>query len=302
MSKRDIAFELHKPVRRNYTRRTVNVYGKNDLWQADLVEMIPHSKKNKGYKYILCVIDCFTKFAWATPLKSKTADEVSKAMSKILINRTPRLIQVDNGKEFYNSKFDLLMSKHNIKKYSVYSTMKACIIERFNRTLKSLMYREFTSTGSYKWVELLPLLINKYNNSKHRSIGMTPIQADENPTSVTIKQRKINERKNKFKVGDKVRVSTQKGTFTKGYLPNWSTEIFTIWKINKTSPVTYNLQDYSGNLIAGCFYPEEIHKTRHPNDYLVEKIIRRKSNRVLVKWLGFDNTHNTWIKAKDMTK
>jgi len=302
MSKRDIAFELHKPVRKNYTRRRVNVYGKNDLWQADLVEMIPYSKKNKGYKYILCVIDCFTKFAWAIPLKSKTAKEVSTAMSKILLKRSPKLLQLDNGKEFYNPTFDALMSKYNIHKYSTYSTMKACIVERFNRTLKEKMFREFTARGSHEWVSILPSLINEYNNSKHRTIGMTPVQADTNPTSVEIMQRKIIKRKNKFNIGDNVRISTYKGVFTKGYLPSWSTEIFKIVKINETLPTTYQLQDYTGKPIAGCFYSEEILKTNYPNDYLVEKIIRKKGKQIFVKWLGFDNTHNSWINTSDIRK
>ncbi|KAF0689186.1 Uncharacterized protein FWK35_00031703, partial [Aphis craccivora] len=112
--------ELHKPARKNYIRRRINLYGKNGVWQADLVEMIPYSKKNKGYKYILCVIDCFTKFAWAISLKSKTAKEVSTAMSKILLKSSPKILQLDNGKEFYNSTFDALMEKHNIHKYSTY--------------------------------------------------------------------------------------------------------------------------------------------------------------------------------------
>ena len=214
MSKRDIAFELHKPARKNYTRRRVNVYGKNDLWQADLVEMIPYSKNNKGYKYILCVIDCFTKFAWATPLKSKSAKEVSNAMSKIMLKRAPKLLQLDNGKEFYNTTFDALMEKHSIHKYSTFSTTKACIIERFNRTLKEKMFREFTAQGSHEWVSISPSLINEYNNSKHRTIGMTPIQADANPSSVKLKQRQIINGKIKFNIGDNVRISTYKGVFT----------------------------------------------------------------------------------------
>ncbi|KAL4100901.1 hypothetical protein QTP88_020926 [Uroleucon formosanum] len=201
-------------ARKNYTRRRVNVYGKNDLWQVDLVEMIPYSKQNKGYKYILCVIDCFTKFAWVIAIKSKSAKEVSSAMSKILLKRTPKLLQLDNG--------------------------------------------------------------------------MTPVQADANPTSVEIKQRKIINGKIKFNVGDKVRVSTYKGVFTKGYLPSWSSEMFKIVKKNNTLPTTCQLQDYTGKPIAGCFYSEEIFKTNYPNNYLVEKIIRRKGNQFFVKWLGFD--------------
>jgi hypothetical protein len=302
MSKREIAHELHRPSRKNYTRRHVNIYGKNDLWQADLVEMIPYSKQNKGYKYILCVIDCFTKFAWAVALKSKTAAEVSNSMSKILCTRTPKLLQIDNGKEFYNKTFDALMSKYNIHKYSTFSVMKACIVERFNRTLKEKMFREFTARGTHDWISILPMLIKEYNNSKHRTIGMTPVQADLNPLSVELKLRKIGNEKIKFKLGDKVRVSTQKGVFTKGYLPNWSAEIFTVIKINKTSPPTYILEDYTGKPIAGCFYSEEISKTIHPDDYLVEKIIRRRGNQVFVKWLGFDKTHNSWIKTSEIKK
>jgi hypothetical protein len=302
MSKQEIAAELHKPSRKNYTRRIVNAYGKNDLWQADLVEMIPHARKNKGFKYILCVIDCFTKFAWAIPVKSKTAAEISNAMAKILIHRSPKLLQLDNGKEFYNITFDALMKKYKIKKYSTYSTIKACIIERFNRTLKTNMYREFTSRGSRDWISILPLLITNYNNSKHRTIGMTPVEADENPLLVVLKRRNIANTKIKYKVGDNVRISLHKGVFTKGYLANWSTEIFIIDKVNKTLPPTYNLRDYTGRPITGCFYTEEISKTNFPNNYLVEKVLRKNRNRILVKWLGFDNSHNTWIKASDIEK
>ncbi|KAF0710718.1 Integrase catalytic domain-containing protein, partial [Aphis craccivora] len=199
MSKREIAIELHKPSGKNFITRRVNVNGKNDLWQADLVEMIPYSKKNKGYKYILCVIDCFTKFAWAVAFKSKTGEEVTNAMSKILIDRAPKLLQLDNGKEFYNTNFDTLMNKYNIHKYSTFSIMKS--------------------------------------------------------------------------FSDNVRISTQNGVCTKGYLPNWSTEIFEIIKINKTLPVTYQLQNYMDKPISSCFYSGEIHKTDHPNEYLIEKII-----------------------------
>lgn len=302
MSKRDIAFELHKPARKNFARRTVNVYGKDDLWQADLIEMIPFSKLNRGYKYILCVIDCFTKYAWAVPLKSKTGKDVTNAMSEILTYRSPKLLQVDNGKEFYNAIFDKLMAKYKVKKYSTYSTTKACIVERFNRTLKTKMYTEFTARGSRKWISILPGLMENYNNSKHRTIGMTPNQADTQPSSVTLKQRYIPARKKKFKIGDTVRISTHKGVFTKGYIPNWSSEIFTIVKINNTSPTTYRLQDYKGNIVAGCFYPEEINKTLYPNYYLIEKIVRRKGNLIFVKWLGFDNTHNSWVNTRDIKK
>ena len=90
--------------------------------------------------------------------------------------------------------------------------------------------------------------------------------------------------------------------FNKGYLANWSTEVFTIVKINKTLPPTYPLRDYNGVPIADYFYSEEINKTNFPNDYLIEKIIRKNGNQVLVKWLGFDSSHNSFIKASDIRK
>lgn len=301
MSKRDIAEELHKPARRNYERRVVNVYGKNDLWQADLVDMVQYSRRNKGFKYILCVIDCYTKFAWATALKSKTAIDVTNAFSEILsTGRSPKFLQVDNGAEFYNKSFNALITLRNIKMYSTFSVIKASIVERFNRTLKSLMFKEFTARGTHNWYSILPMLMDKYNNSKHRTVGMTPVQADANPEWIRLKQHNISRRKAKFDVGDNVRISIHKGVFTKGYRPNWSAEIFRIVKKNDTHPPTYTLKDYTGKTIAGCFYSEEISKTAYPNDYLVEKIMRRKGERILVKWLGFDKAHNSWIKASDL--
>ncbi|KAL4083377.1 hypothetical protein QTP88_011212 [Uroleucon formosanum] len=133
------------------------------------------------------------------------------------------------------------------------------------------MFKEFTSRGSRDWITILPALIDDYNNSMHRTIGMTPAQADAHPSRVTLKHDVVKTRKIKFHVGDKVRISVYKGVFTKGYLPNWSTEIFTIIKVNKTTPSTFILQDYTGSPIAGGFYAEEIRKTMLPDDYLVEK-------------------------------
>ena len=165
------------------------------------------------------------------------------------------------------------------------------------------MYKEFTARGSNNWLNILPMIIDVYNNSKHRTIGMTPIEADNNPAIVRLNHDgKPARKKNKFIVGDYIRISTHKGVFTKGYLPNWSTEIFTINKINNTLPTTYMLKDYTGNPIAGCFYSEELNKTQFPKDYLVEKVVRTKGEKVFVKWLGFDTSHNSWINKNAIKK
>ncbi|XP_057335036.1 uncharacterized protein LOC130673842 [Microplitis mediator] len=107
-------------------------------------------------------------------------------------------------------------------------------------------------------------------------------------------------KKKKFKVGDKVRITKYKHAFEKGYTPNWTTEIFTIKEVKNTNPTTYKLIDYQDQPIKGGFYEEELSKVKYPDVYLVEKIIRTRGNKLYVKWLGFDSTHNSWINKTDL--
>jgi len=304
MSKLDVVMELHKPARRNYTRRCVTIKGLNDLWQADLVEMIPFAKQNNNVRYILTVINTFSKFGFAEPVKNKTGLEVSRAFEKILKSTTPpRKLQTDMGKEFYNKNFETLLKQYGIHHYSTYSNLKASIVERFNRTLKSRMWRQFSLQGSHKWINILQDLVSQYNRTKHSTIKMCPINVDEKKEKnllSTVYSTSVNNipKKYKFEIGDPVRVSKNKGVFDKSYTPNWSTEIFRINCIQMTKPVTYLLEDYKGEKIIGSFYGEELLKTRFPDIYLVEKIMKVKNDKVLVKWLGFPES--TWINKKDI--
>ena len=132
--------ELHKPARRNYPRRKFNVRGLDETWKADLVEMQPYARENRGIKYLLTVIDELSEFAWAVPVKRKTAQDVTAAINSVLQQgRVPSNLQKDKGKEFYNASFQNLMSCYHINHYSTYSNLKASIVERFNRTLKNTM-------------------------------------------------------------------------------------------------------------------------------------------------------------------
>lgn len=298
MSKRAVVEELHRPARRNYTRRKFDVRGLDETWQADLVEMQPYSRENKGYRYMLTIIDVFSKFAWAVPVKRKTGEDVAAAMKSVLsMRRVPKNLQTDRGKEFYNSTFQNLMKQYKINLYSTYSNLKASICERFNRTLKNAMWKQFSLRGNFKWYDILDDLLTTYNSRKHRTIGMKP--KDVTAASVERVMKKfaydVKQSKPKFKVNDKVRVSRAKNLFEKGYTANWSTEIFTISRVKRTKPVTYVLKDFRGEPIAGGFYEQELSQTAHPDVYLVEKILKKRGNEVFVKWLGFDNSHNTWI-------
>ena len=164
-----LADELHKPIRRKFIQRRVISNGIDDIWSADLVEMQPYSKENDGFRYLLNVIDIFSKYAWSKPLKNKTGNEVSNAFDKILKEgRKCKHLWVDEGTEFYNKIFLKLLDDNDIKIYSTYNQGKAVVIERFNRTLKSRMWKYFSANNTYKYIDILPDLIERYNNSKHR--------------------------------------------------------------------------------------------------------------------------------------
>ncbi|RZF31937.1 hypothetical protein LSTR_LSTR011534 [Laodelphax striatellus] len=179
MDKSVIARELHRPGRRNFPTRMVTVKGLDDLYQADLVEMIPYARQNKGYRYIITIINCLSKFALAIPIKSKSADDVVKAMHPILAQYPMKHLQTDDGKEWFNSKFQQLVQQYGINHYSTFSDKKASIVERFNRTLKHLMWVKFTERGTYRWTDILTSLVKEYKCRVHRTIGMRPADVEK---------------------------------------------------------------------------------------------------------------------------
>lgn len=307
--KAQVIDELHKPARKNYKRRRTLVRGLNDLLQADLVEMIPYAKSNRGFKYILIVINVFSKKVSAYPVKTKTAKDVTKTMRKILLEykKTPKNLQTDQGKEFFNKEFNGLMKEFNINHYHTYSTMKASVVERVNRTLKNIMWKRFSLQGNYKWLQILPQIINKYNNTKHTTTGMKPSEITQKHekdlmSRIYTHPKIFNLVGLKFNVGNAVRISKYREAFHKAYKPSWSNEIFRIKKINVTSPETYTLEDQQNNEIKGAFYKEELQKVKHPDVYLVEKILKRSGNRVFVKWLGLPTSQNSWIANRNLLK
>lgn len=302
MSKEIVVNELHKQARRNFPRRHVVMKDIDDLWQADLIDMQSVSKENSNYKYILVIIDTFSKYAWVYPLKQKKKENVHHAFQDLFQkDRVPKNLQTDLGTEFYNEKLKKLLQLYKINHYSTYTSKKASIVERLIRTLKNKMYKQFSLQGNYKWKDnILFTLINLYNNTVHRTIGMKPNEVTKSNKNHILKKyallhNKFTSKKSRFKVGDFVRISKYKGTFEKGYTPNWSTEIFKIRKLQNTNPTTYLIEDARNRPILGSFYSEELQKTKHPNIYLVEKVIKKKGKKIFVKWLGLPTVENSWV-------
>ena len=173
---RDLAYTLHKPRRRRFPTVPVIVGGLDDQWVADLVEVQPLAKYNRGIRYLLTVLDVLSEYAWVQPLKDKTGVALVHAFEKILKQgrRQPNRLQTDRGKEFYNRTFQRWLDEQGIQHFSTEGDAKASVVERFNRTLKERLYRYFTAANTLRFDDVLPELVQGYNATRHRSIGMAP--------------------------------------------------------------------------------------------------------------------------------
>ena len=168
--------ELHKPKRKNYPRRKIIVNHIDEIFAADLVEMQKFAKLNKGYRYLLTCIDIFSKYSWVIPLKDKKGINVKNALEKIFIQRSPKFLWTDRGKEFYNKQVQDLLNENNIKLYSTNnSEIKSSVVERFNRTFKNMMYKKFTQNNNTIFYNIINDLVNECNHKRHSTIKMTPI-------------------------------------------------------------------------------------------------------------------------------
>jgi hypothetical protein len=302
--------ELHKPAKKNFHRRKVYVPHLDHTWSADLVDLKSLSRQNKGFKYILNIICCWSKYAFSVPLKTKTALEVTQAFARVFkeSGRIPKYLWVDQGREFYNSHMTTLLDAHGIKRYSTFGEGKAVVIERLNRTLKQWQFKFFTRHQTHNWIDDNDALIQKYNHKEHRGIGnRTPYSMSMWPDAVQDHEFCFEPKniKAKYDIGDYVRISKDKGIFGKGFTTNWSQEQFIIVGIRESTcgelPM-YTLKDWYHEPIQGRFYEPQIQKVKYPNAYLIEKVIKhdKPGKRLLVKWVGFDSRHNKWIPEDNL--
>ena len=252
------AYTLHKRTRKPKFRRTL-VFKPRDLWQIDLLDMQKYSKENDGYRYICVIIDCFSRYVWVKPLKNKTGKATVKALALLLMNERPKLIQADQGTEFFNRNVKRMLEAFGPKLYHTYTDKKAAIVERVQRTLRGRLGRLFTKRGNFKWIDKIDDIVTAYNNTHHSSIKMKPADVDEEHIANIFFNSLPNLKKtNKFSNGDRVRILIKKNQFAKEFEKSWSEEIFKIKRIQNTNPITYLIEDLDGEDIIGGFYTEEL--------------------------------------------
>ena len=280
------------------------VNGSVKIWAADLVEMQAFSKFNHGVRYLLTVIDVFSKYGWMLPIKDKTGKSVADEFKEIFkkSKRKPEKLWTDKGREFYNKHVKEL----GVELDSTENEEKLSVAERWNRTMKEKMFKYFTAINTNKYIDVLVDFVERYNNTRHSSIKRTPVEASKKKNIVRVYRNLYpyltrRPMRAKFKTGDKVRILKKKELFEKGFTPNWTEEVFTVSEIQKTNPVTYKITDLNDEEIQGTFYEQEFQKTSQ-EVCRIEKIEKKGKTMSLVQWKGYPESFNSWVDNKDLIK
>ena len=238
------------------------------------------------------------------PLKTKTGKEVAQAFRKLFLAGHANRLWTDKATEFYNRQLKGVLEANNVMLYSTVNVEKSSVVERWNKTMKNIMWKYFTANYTEKYIDVLPNMVGKYNSTYHQSIKLTPSDARSPANYQHVHNAlyaKVNPRKAtspKFYVGDKVHITRKKGTFEKGFTPNWTKEVFTIISVKATKPPTYTIKDTLGESVQGSFYEQELQLSVQ-EIFSIERVLRKKKNQVYVKWKGYSNAFNSWIPLTD---
>ena len=304
----DLSNELNKPAINKFPRKKIIVNHIDEIHSYDLVDMQKYYKINKGCKYIFTNIDIFSKYSWAFPLKSKKISDIKQCFQKIFKERKPKYTWSDKESAFFSKEMLTFFKDNNVKIYYTNSNLKAVVVERFNRSLRELMMKEFVKKNNTIWYNILPNLIKKYNNRRHSTIKMILVdvnKSNENYIRNTVNNYSITNKKSKFKTDDLVRISLKRRELFDKPTGNikWSEELFKIYKINKSNVITYELKDLNNEIIKGIFYEKELQKSKNTEgEYIIEKISKTKGNKIFVKWRRYSNNFNSWIDKNNVTK
>ncbi len=298
-------YTLHKPIIKKFIRNKTIVNGCNDTWQIDLIDV--KNLKNKSFSqyftFLFTCIDAFSRKAFVIPIKNKSAEETTRAFNEILIKNKQKPVNIysDNGKEF------LGLFRENLKKLKINqiftkSIFKASIVERFNKTLQTIMYRIFTFQNNKNYNSILNKIVDNYNNTIHSSIKMTPNQVNKKNEKLVAYNLygDINSETNYiefyFKKGDYVRLQIDKSIFEKGFTDNWSKEIYIIHRLIPSIPPKYTIKTIENIILNNSFYKQELQKVTHNEfPYDTFELIDTKNNKLEIKKINANYESNKTI-------
>jgi len=258
-------YTLYKQVHKKPKRwRKVIVHFNNFQVTADLIDLRRLKKYNKNYEYILTFLDCFSRKAYCEKLKNKTTPIVLEALKKIFnqLEKKPKYFFSDQESAFMSKVIQSWFKENDVIFFVSFSPVHSGIVERFNRTLMSRIAKYLDFSETLEWISVLDKLVESYNNTYHSSIGMSPNEV--NRTNEHIVWDKLYKKymgqvdEPKFKVGDLVRLATERTKFEKGYLRGWTDEKFVIKQVVPNPVPSYILEDLKGEPIYGSFTENEL--------------------------------------------
>lgn len=305
------AYTRHKPARKKFKKRGVIAVNINDVYQMDLVDLQKFAQFNDGVKYLLTAIDCLSRYAFAIPLTSKKPKDVVEALSKIFKEYgIPLKVFTDKGREFLNKDVKVFLEELGIQQWSSNNPGKAVVVERFNRTLKDRLWVHMSDQNNYRYIDVLDDVVKGYNATVHSITGLAPVDVGEEHVSGLLAAKRtipIANREFAFKVGDRVRVSTNKLKFEKGYEANYSELIFKIVESRTSNHHhLYRIADLADKVEPGWFYEQELSKVslNDREKYRISRIVReRKVNgrkQYLVNWVGYPSVFDSWEYADEL--
>ena len=265
-----------KGPKKNYPTNKTDVYQIDDTWSLDILDLKDYGpENNRGYRYVLVIIDNFSKFGWTVPLKNKNAQTIKDSFENILINskRKPNLIETDRGKEFYNNIFQDFLNKNNIKLYSRNTSLGAVFAERFNRTIRNLLKRPIFEKGDGNWIDILQTITKQYNNRIHSSTKLAPIQASLRKNEGYVYKNLLDKRKKikpKYEIDDLVRTADLKKTFLKSDTTNWSYKLYKIKEIINDTLPSYKIDNLSERYNESLL--KKTNLTMKENDNVMKKL------------------------------
>lgn len=311
-----LTYQLHKQPRHNFRRNPIVVDRIDELWEADLVDLCNLARYNDGYKYLLVVIDVFSKQLHVRPLKAKSAAVVADAFAQIFETSQPQTLRSDLGSEFRNATLRKLLRERHVQQiFARNPRTKAPVVEVVNRTLKSLMFKLITRTGSPRYIEATQRITDGYNARRHRSIKMAPrdvtpavsrqvfrnlygydTKRDYQRAAAKLKHRNL------LSVGDAVRLKYDLSMMDKRYLPSWSDAVYRVVHVTRGAlPVPMYKIARGSQIEPRRFYSQELQRIRDPA--LERVVVKRRDTargRVLVSWPNQVSRRSQWISEAEL--
>lgn len=324
-------YTLLRDSKINFTRNKIYVSYINEQWEIDVLDVSEWSRDNRTtmkkpnkivyrtIKYLVTIIDVFSKYAYLMPIEEKSMKEICENFEHLFKLVRPQKIRSDRGKEFDNKQFNDLCRRNKIIHFMTQNSTKKCaVVERFNRTMRDKIQHFLYFIKSRRYIDDLESLLASYNYAYHSAIKMAPSQVSlENERQVfrnlygkknmleILRGKKL---KPKFEVGDTVRQRYDPKVFDKGYRQKWTDIVYKVKQvINKFNQPQYILEN-RGHPLKRRFYADELQKVIVDENTVwdIEKILRRRvrNNRVeaLVKWSGHPHEDNSWITLDSVRK